>query len=296
MLPPLIDAHFHLWSMTGAPAYPWLRGPAQRRYHGDDTVLRHDYLPADYLADVGGLPVVGAVHVEAGADDAIAEASWLSGVLGELPFPVVHVARTDLGAPGADAQLDELAAMPFVRGIRHILNWHPDPVYSHTDRDGIIDEPVWRNRFARLARLGLSFDLQVFPAQLAAASRLADEFDDTWIVLDHAGMPIERDPEGLAAWRADMGRLASHPRVVVKVSALGTNDHTWTAASIQPIVHETIDAFGPDHVMFASNFPVDGMYSTLERLYAAFDALTESYSAAERDDMFRGTAARFYRL
>jgi predicted TIM-barrel fold metal-dependent hydrolase len=84
-------------------------------------------------------------------------------------------------------------------------------------------------------------------------------------------MPIERDPGSLQRWRKGMAAMAAQPNVVTKISALGTNDHSWTIASIRPIVLETIDAFGPDQTMFGSNFPVDSLYSSFAALYTAFD-------------------------
>jgi predicted TIM-barrel fold metal-dependent hydrolase len=183
-----------------------------------------------------------------------------------------------------------------VRGIRYILNWHENPRFAHVDRADIMTDPVWLSNFARLASLGLSFDLQVFPSQLLDAASLAAAHPDTSIVLDHAGMPIRRDSEGFDQWRAGMVALAANPNVSVKVSALGTNDHHWTRESIRPFVWETIEIFGTDRTMFGSNFPVDSLYSTLHELYAAFDELTMSLSRPERVQLFASTAARFYRI
>jgi predicted TIM-barrel fold metal-dependent hydrolase len=83
---------------------------------------------------------------------------------------------------------------------------------------------------------------------------------------------------------------------MVKVSALGTNDHHWTPDSIRRIVLDTIDVFGPSRCMVASNFPVDGLYSTFGALYAAFDTITAGCDRLERADLFAGTARRFYRI
>ena len=293
---PVIDAHQHFARLS--LGYPWLAADAPiDRYHGDDRGLRRDYFVEDYAVDRAELPIVASVHVENGAADPLAEARWIGGLIARhSPFPSVHVARADLAAPEAPALLEELAAMTHVRGIRHILNWHPDPRFTHTARPGIIAQPQWRRSFARLAGLGLSFDLQVFADQLPEAAALAGEHPETTIVLDHAGMPIGRDTAYLATWRRGIDEVARHPNVSVKISALGTTDHTWTTESLAPVVRGTIDAFGPDRVMFASNFPVDGMYSTMTALYDAFDRLTAEFSDAERRLMFGGTAARVYRI
>jgi predicted TIM-barrel fold metal-dependent hydrolase len=293
---PIVDAHHHLARLS--LGYPWLDPDARTdRYHGDDRALRRDYLVEDYLVDVGRLPVAASVHVENGAADPLSEARWIDEVIrGHGPIPAVHVARADLAAADAPALLDELSALDRVRGVRHILNWHGDSRFSHTPRPHIIAEVPWRRNFARLEGLGLSFDLQVFAHQLAEAAELAGEYPGTTIVLDHAGMPIRRDAEYLALWRRGMEAVARHPNVTVKISALGTTDHRWTRDSLARVIHPAIDVFGPDRVMFASNFPVDRMYSTMAALYDAFDDLTAGYRRVERLSMFGGTAARVYCL
>lgn len=293
---PVVDAHHHLALL--ALGYPWLAESAPvDRYHGDDRSLRRDYLVSDYRQDLDGLPLAASVHVENGAADPLAEAEWIGRVIAEAaPVPSVHVARADLSDPAAPALLERYAAMPHVRGVRHILNWHPDPRFSHTDRPGIIAEPRWRANFARLAGLGLSFDLQVFADQLPQAAALVREHPGTAVILDHAGMPLTRDAGHLRLWRAGMRELAEAPQVTVKISALGTTDHRWSVASIRTLVLETIQIFGPERVMFGSNFPVDGMYSSLRRLFDAFDEITRDFSREERTEMFGGTAARSYRI
>lgn len=296
----VIDAHHHLCLLSGA-SYPWLEGPAVARYHGDDLPLRRDYLVADYLADAAGLAplgarLVGSVHIENGAADPLWESAWVDGVIAANPVPSVQVAKVDLTAPDAAALLARHAALPSVRGVRDILNWHPDPLYTHRDRPDLLTAPDWRRGFAALADHGLSFDLQVFPHQLADATALAADFGATPIVLDHAAMPIDRTVPALRTWRRALDRLAAEPNTTAKISALGTNDHRWTPATLRPIVLETLDAFGPSRTMFASNFPVDGLYSTYGELYAAFFAITEGLTAGERAEVFAGTARRVYRI
>jgi predicted TIM-barrel fold metal-dependent hydrolase len=289
----IIDAHHHLCDFSRS--YPWLQGPAEPfRYHGDDRPLRRNYLIEDYLADAGDFPLAGSVHIENGAADPLWEADWIQSLHDSTGLPSVQVARASLAEPGVRHRMQRLAAIPSVRGVRDILNWHPDPRYTHTSRPDLITDPGWLEGFSHLSSLGLSFDLQVFPDQLNQAAQLAAAHPDTVIILDHAGMPIHRDPESLRNWRAGMKKMAQQPNVVAKVSALGTNDHSWTAASIRPIVLDTIDLFGPRRTMFGSNFPVDSLYSTFTALYTAFDQITAAMTADERRYLFAETARRTY--
>jgi predicted TIM-barrel fold metal-dependent hydrolase len=138
--------------------------------------------------------------------------------------------------------------------------------------------------------------LQVFPQQLSGAAQLAGDNPGIRIILDHAGMPIGRDPDSVREWRNGMAELARRPNVATKISALGTNDHAWTITSIRPFVLDTIEIFGPDRCMFGSNFPVDSLYSSLVKLYATFDELTADLSASDRRALFAETARRVYRF
>jgi predicted TIM-barrel fold metal-dependent hydrolase len=208
----------------------------------------------------------------------------------------VQVVKVDFTSPTGWKQLAAHATLPSVRGVRDILNWHPDPVLTHRQRADLITDPAWLAGFAALREFGFSFDLQVFPAQLGQAAALAAVHGDIPIVLDHAGMPIERDPDALDRWKRDLTAVAATPNTTVKISALGTNDHNWTIDSIRRIVLDTIDVFGPSRCMFASNFPVDGLYSTFGALFEAFDTITTGFDPTERADLFAGTTRRFYRI
>jgi predicted TIM-barrel fold metal-dependent hydrolase len=291
----IVDAHHHLWDLS--MSYPWLQSAAgELSVHGDDSAIRRNYLVSDYLQDAGPLRLQASVHIDAAAGDPVAEATWLQRVADQHGFPHGIVAGVHLDDPAAAEILETLSSLPNLRGIRHILNWHSDPGLSYTDRPDIITDPAWLSGFARLRGLGLSFDLQVYPSQLQQAARLAADHPDTLIVLNHAGMPIDRDADQLKLWRDGLRALAAQPNTAAKISGIGMTDHQWTVESIRPIVLETIEAFGAERSMLASNFPVDSLYSSFEELYAAFDAITADFSITERRLLFADTARRVYRL
>lgn len=291
----IIDAHHHLWNLSSA--YPWLQGPVDPgRFTGDDSPIRTNYLPDDYSEDFRPLRLAGSVHVDAGAADSLGEVRWLHRLNASHGRPSAVIAGIDLLDPNASAMLGELAQFPLVRGVRQILNWHPNPRYTYVDRQDLMQDPRWLHTFARLEGLGLSFDLQIYPHQLREACTLADRHPGTTLVLNHTGMPIGSDMQSFATWREGMRALAQRPNTSVKISGLGMTHHSWTAEAIRPYVLETIEAFGPARSMFASNFPVDRLYSSLLELYSAFDQAVARFPEADRRALFGGTARAVYRL
>jgi predicted TIM-barrel fold metal-dependent hydrolase len=295
---PIIDPHHHLWDL-GRNKYPWLQErPLRPRVEGDVSPIARDYLLEDYRADTRNQNVVKSVAVESGWDpsDPVGETAWLQRLADQHGFPHGIVARATLDAPDVERVLEAHAAYQNVRGIRHIVNWHPDPVKTYVDRPDLIRTAEWRRGFSLLRRFGFSFDLQLYPAQMADAAALAHEYPDVPIILTHAGMPVDRDGQGLDLWRRGMRELAAAPNVAVKISGLGVVDRQWTVKSIRPFVLQTIEAFGVSRCMFASNFPVDKLWSDFDALYAAFREVTEPFSAAERRQLFHDNAARYYRL
>lgn len=294
----LIDPHHHLWDLE-RNRYPWLQErPLKPRLEGDIEPIAKTYLIEDYLADVRNQNVVKSVHVECGWDsnDPVGETAWLQSVADQHGFPHGIVARAELNALDIEQILAGHAQYKNVRGIRHIVCWHRDPVRSYVSRPDLLTDRHWRHGFRFLQKFGFSFDLQLYPSQMTDGAELAKAHPETLIILDHAGMSVDRDEEGIRTWRRGMRGLAAAPNVAVKISGLGAVDWHWTIDSLRPFVLETIDVFGVDRCMFASNFPVDKLYSDFDTLYAAFFSITRECSVDEKRMLFHDNAARFYRL
>jgi predicted TIM-barrel fold metal-dependent hydrolase len=289
----IVDAHHHLWDLR-AVAYPWLMARGVRRFFGDPTPIQRDYGVPQFRADHEGLPVVASVHVQVGAADPLAESAWLGRMAAEQGFPHTIVAFADLTAPGLEAELDRHAALAGgrLRGIRQIVARHPDEDAA-AGTVGLLDDPAFRAGLALLATRGLSFDLQLTAPLLEHAAAVLGEVPGLHPVLCHAGSPWDRSAEGLRAWRRGLAAMAALPLATAKLSGLGMFDPGWTRDSLAPIVEGVLDAFGPDRVMWGSNFPVD-------RLYRAYRPLLETVAAMVPERMhaavFEGTATRVYRI
>jgi predicted TIM-barrel fold metal-dependent hydrolase len=194
------------------------------------------------------------------------------------------VAQAWLDRDDAAAVLERQAAFAFVRGIRH------------KPRRGAMRERAFRAGYALLARYGLRFDLQAPWTELGDAAALCRAFPDTALVLNHAGLPADRSPAGLAGWKAALRTLAECPNAAIKISGICVPGERWTAALNREVVLEAIEAFGVERAMFASNFPVDGLCASFDEIYQGFKQIAEEFSVPERRLLFHDNACRIYAM
>jgi predicted TIM-barrel fold metal-dependent hydrolase len=271
------DAHLHLWDAE-AHRYPWLSDRLVDFRYGDYSALPRRYLVGDYRRDAAGWDVARGVHVEAEWDphDPAGEMNFVAELRREHGFPTVAVAQAWLDRDDCAAVLEAQASHAFVRGVRH------------KPRPGMMDDARWRAGYGRLAALRLHFELQAPWRQLDEAVRLARDFPDTTIVLNHAGLPTA----DFASWREAMAKLAECPNAMVKISGLGNLDTT----AKRNVILAVIELFGARRAMFASNYPVDGLRDGFDGIFAGFDEATRGFSPAERRDLFHDNAVRIYRM
>jgi predicted TIM-barrel fold metal-dependent hydrolase len=294
----VVDPHYHLWDLE-RHSYPWLMSrPHYDGTAGDITTIARSYLLDDYKADQGRWEVSRSVHVEAGYDptDPLGETAWLQATADAQGMPDGIVAAAALEHPDVERVLARHRAYANVRGIRQNLNWHPNPAKTVLNRPDMMTDPAWLSGFRLLQKYDFSFDLQLYPSQMQDAARLAAGCPDISIILNHAGMPLDRDEAGLALWHAGMKALAAQANVSAKISGLGMMDWHWNTESIRPFVLDTIEYFRVERCMFASNFPVDRLYSSFETLYDAFAEIVRDFSENEQRALFGDTAERVYRL
>lgn len=283
---PIVDAHQHFWDPR-ANYHPWLcdAEPIAFRY-GDYSALRRPYLPADYFTDAAGFEVVKTVYVETEWDprDPLGETAWVERLRRETGFPTVMVAQAWLDRDDAAAVLEGQAAVAFVRGIRH------------KPRPGQMRDAKWRAGYARLAPLGLRFDLQAPWTELADAAALCRAHPGTQMILNHTGLPADRSPEGIAGWKRAIAGLAACPNTAIKISGLGVPGQRWTPALQREVVLTAIEAFGTERAMFASNFPVDGLCASFAEIYGGFREIVKELSVLEQRCLLHDNALRIYAM
>lgn len=290
----IIDAHHHFFNMERFN-YPLLDDEAF-------AVLRAPYVLTEFLADVGELEVVGSVHVQAEVDhamDPVLETAWVQSVADASErrgLPSAAVGYADLRRFDLEATLERHSRHTVMRGIRQEAWFDPASTRGDIPRVNLLEDARWRAGYRSLARFGLSFDLLVWPRQLQEAARFVATVPEVPVILEHLGMPAPGDDAALDVWRSGMRALAAVDHATVKISGLGLIDPHWTSGTLWPLVLETIDVFGVDRCMFASNFPVEKLTTPYRAVWAAFEAFGARFSEAERRKLFHDNAKRVYRL
>jgi len=248
--------------------------------------IRRDFLPADLEPLLAAATMDGCVAVQ--ADQSDAETRFLLELARLHPFIKGVVGWVDLRSPDLDATIEALAADPHLCGIRHVAQAEAD--------DFLTQDDVVRG-IERLGRMGLTYDILIYERQLPAALVLTARLPDQPFVLDHLAKPPIR-VRRLEPWATHLRELARRPNVCCKLSGLVTeaNWTRWRSADLQPYVDVALEAFGPDRLMFGSDWPVCLVAGSYEQLYGAIADCVSALSVAERDALFGGTAARFYGL
>jgi predicted TIM-barrel fold metal-dependent hydrolase len=288
----IVDAHQHFWDPE-RNYHPWLADKPVAFRYGDYSAIIRRYLPEDYLGDARKYHVAGTVYIETEWDprDPIGEMDYVATLRRDSGYPSVAAGQAWLDREDAIPVLERLATFDFVRGIRHKPRANPSP---RDGAPGSMMETPWRQGFSALHKLGFRYDLQTPWWHLHEAADLARAFPETQIILNHTGLPADRSAEGIAGWRSAMALLAACPNAAVKISGLGQPGQPWTSDANRQVVLSTIDLFGPERCMFASNFPVDSLCGTFDEIFRGFDAITRHFSQSERQQMFSGNAVRIY--
>jgi predicted TIM-barrel fold metal-dependent hydrolase len=301
-----VDAHHHLWDLE-ENNYPWLDPNQKAELLPNFADLCRDYRVEDYRSDCANQNIVKSVHVQAEHDesDPVRETAWLQKVADDPSsggFPHAIVAYADLSKPGVESVLQRHREFANLRGIRQMLNHDPRAEAEGSESEillshgNLLEHEGWLRNFSLLRRYDLSFDMQLFPWQTDAAVKLISNHSDTQIILNHALMPVDRSEEGLSLWRRSLETYAGLPNVAIKISGLGMAEGGWNEAMSRRLASETLEIFGPERCLFASNFPVDRLTSDYDTIWTLFREIVAPLSEAEQHAILRGNAERIYRI
>jgi predicted TIM-barrel fold metal-dependent hydrolase len=296
ILRPTIDGHHHLWQLGRFP-YAWLAPDSPPRPFGVHDALKRDYLLADYLRDIAGANIVASVFVEANAGSQDAdEMAWVDEVAGAGRLPGAAIGSLDLRRPDVERVLDLFCRSRRMRGVRMSLCWDERSRWRFIDAPDVMVSPEFQAGLATLTRRGLVLDALVVPGQLHQLAELARANPEQLIVLNHLGTPLRETADDVTAWRQGMEACGGAPNIAVKISGLWPIDRGWRPEIIGPPVRFVIDQFGPERCLWASNMPVEGLMCPVGRQLENLEAVLDGFSEAEKDMIFRETAARVYRI
>ena len=274
----VIDAHLHLWN-TERLRYEWLQRP-------ENAAINRTFGFEDFRGRAAAAGVDRAVLVQ--ADDSAADTEAMFEVAAAHPEIAGVVAWVPLDRPDeAAAQLARLRARPGFAGIRTLIHDQPDP-------DWLLRPEVGEG-LALLERSGVPFDvISVLPRHLSHVPVLSERYPALRMVLDHLSHP----PLGAdtSEWRTLITAAARNPLVFAKVSGLYPTDPSWTVADVRDVVEFAVELFGPDRLMFGSDWPVAELGGGYAKVTAELFTLIGQLHPAGRDAILGGTAQRFYAL
>ncbi|MFF3374807.1 amidohydrolase family protein [Streptomyces sp. NPDC002680] len=276
----IVDAHHHVWDLS-VRDQDWIaEGSPLRR---DFTVA--DLAPEAHAAGVDRTILVQTITVPEETPEFLAlaaEHELIAGVVGWT-----DLTRTDV--TDELARLRELPSGVYLKGIRHQVQGEPDPEW--------LLRPDVRRGLAAVAEAGLVYDLVVLPHQLPACVKAAESLPQLTFVLDHLGKPPIASG-ALEPWASDLRSLAALPNTAGKLSGLVTeaDPEAWTLDDLRPYAETALDAFGPDRLMFGSDWPVCTLAASYGQVVSLAEELTASLDPDEREQVFTHTASRVYGL
>ncbi len=275
----VVDSHQHFWDPRMLPA---------GCFSPEQQVLNQAYLPDRLGHELEGAGVDCTVLVQ-GLPQTPENNAWLFSLAERTDFVAGVVAWADLTRPDdLSREIDLLQQHRKFCGVRHIAELEPD--------DWLVREEVLGS-LRHLARRGIPYDFCVRPRHLRHVLRIAREIPDLRIVLDHIAKPDIAHRE-MAGWAGAVAELGRRPQAYCKVSGLIT-ETDWKDSSIEllrPFVRHVLDVFGPDRLMFGSDWPVCLLAGDYREVWTVAGALLSDLSQAERQKVFGANAIRFYGL
>ncbi len=272
-----VDAHQHFWQYN----------PVRDTWITEEmAVLERDFLPDDLEHQLAAHGFDGSIAVQ--ADQSEDETIFLLRQAEHHPFVMGVVGWVDLRASNLAERLEHFSGFERFRGVRHIAQAEPVDFLEQEDLvQGI----------SLLQDFDLTYDILVYPQQLPAALSLVERLPDQRFVVDHVAKPPIRDGE-MEPWARRMRELASHANVWCKVSGLVTEaDWTrWSAEDIRPYLDVVFEAFGPDRLMFGSDWPVCLLAASYRSVNDLIGSYAEYLTETERDKLFGANAVQFYGL
>ena len=281
----IIDSHVHFWDPAELH-YAWLEGVPS---------LHRAFLPRDYAAATGQIPIGRMVFVEANCrpEEARREVEFVERLAQREPRVAAIVAFVDLAqglgtrGSGLAETLDAFSTLPRVKGIRQNIQGQPA---------GFCRQRAFVDGVRAVGRCGLVFDLCATHDQLSEVVDLVHDCPETRFVLDHCGKPGIRE-RSFEPWTECVARLAAHDNVCCKVSGLLTEAaEAWCPEDLLPYAARVVECFGPERVLYGSDWPVLTLAGDYGTWYGFTERFTRGWSPTDRSRFYGDNAARVYGL
>ncbi|MEM9079481.1 MAG: amidohydrolase family protein [Verrucomicrobiota bacterium] len=272
-----IDAHHHFWNYDPVE-YDWI----------DDSmaVIRRSFLPADLKQEIEGVGLDGVVSVQARM--ILEETDWLLELAKANDFIKGVVGWVPLAQDDISSILDHYSAESKLKAVRHVVQGQPA---------GFLDDEAFNRGIRELAPRDLVYDILIFENQLEEAIRFVDRHPNQVFVLDHIAKPKIRENE-LEPWSVNIRELAKRENVSCKLSGMVTEAdfQNWSEAQMQPYLETSLEAFGPERLMFGTDWPVCLVAARYQQWAELIERFIGSLSGSEQEAIMGGTAQRFYKL
>lgn len=271
-----LDSHQHFWSYSQED-YPWI--------NESKKPIARSFLPSDLEAEQRPLGFQGSIAVQ--ARQSPGESEWLLSLANQFPIIKGVVGWVDLRATTVEQDLDRLARHPRFVGVRHVVQDEPD--------DSFMLQDSFLRGIGVLAQFDLAYDILIYPKQLPAAIELARRFPGQRFVLDHiAKPPIEAGL--MEPWSTGIRELSNCPNVFCKISGMVTEAawFDWKHEDFTPYLDGVWQAFGPDRLMFGSDWPVCLLGGTYPDTHEITSRFFRQFDETVQNKFFGENAARFY--
>lgn len=274
-MPHRIDAHHHFWRYDPVE-YGWI--------NDEMNVIRRDFLPADLEKEIQRAGVSGVISVQ--ARQTLEETRWLLELAGGHDFVEGVVGWIPLTSPKVNTILADLTRNRKLRAVRHVLQDEPDPLYMLRDD--------FNAGIRALRQFHLTYDILIFERQTI---EFVDTHPDQIFVVDHLAKPRVRDGE-LSPWQTNLHELAKRPNTYCKLSGLVTeaNYSNWSIEQLTPYLDTALSAFGPNRLMFGSDWPVCLVAIEYSEWAATVTNTISGLSPSEQEHIWSGTAQEAYRI
>ncbi len=273
-----IDSHQHFWRYS-PEEYGWIDSSMVQ--------LQRDYLPEDLKPELGTLGIEGSIAVQARQTveethrllSLAGQNGWIRGVVGWLPLASENIHKL----------LEELTENELLKGVRHVI--------QDEREDDFMLGAAFNSGLALLHRYQLPYDLLILERHLPYTLAIVDRHPKQLFILDHIAKPRIAGRE-LQPWADQLRKLAERPNVSCKLSGMVTEAHhgTWRKEDLRPFFDVTLEAFGPERIMFGSDWPVCLLASSYTRWFEVVTEWISPLTTSEQAAILGGTAARAYRL